>query len=88
MNYIAGHIRRFPETGRIGAPLGKNRVPVLLATRVPAGVDCGELKDRTCADGRDTSSPGNTKENIKKSLRPGLTLITTKITALKTVNES
>jgi len=53
MRYTARHIQRFLETGRIDATLWKNHFPSLLPTQVPACDDCGELKDRTCAGGRD-----------------------------------
>ena len=53
MKYTARHIQRFLETGRIDATLWKNHFPTLLPTQVPACDDCGELKDRTCAGGRD-----------------------------------
>ncbi len=53
MKYTARHIQRFLETGRIDATLWKNHFPSLLPTQVPACDDCTELKDRTCAGGRD-----------------------------------
>jgi hypothetical protein len=53
MKYTARHIQRFLETGRIDATLWKNHFPTLLSTQVPTCDDCGELKDRTCAGGRD-----------------------------------
>jgi len=53
MKYTARHIQRFLETGRIDATLWKNHFPTLLPTQVPTCDDCGELKERTCAGGRD-----------------------------------
>ena len=53
MKYTARHIQRFLESGRIDATLWKNHFPSLLPTQVPGCDDCGELKDRTCAGGRD-----------------------------------
>ncbi|OPY36442.1 MAG: hypothetical protein A4E35_01981 [Methanoregula sp. PtaU1.Bin051] len=53
MKYTARHIRRFLDEGLIDATLWKNHFPSLLPTQVPSCEDCTELKERTCAGGRD-----------------------------------
>jgi hypothetical protein len=53
MRYTARHVQRFLESGKIDAALWKNHFPAYLPSQVPTCQECSELKERTCAGGRD-----------------------------------
>jgi len=77
MKYTARHIQRFLEQGRIDPVLWKNHFPTLLPTQVPSCDDCEDLKNRTCAGGRDPVecflSAGNESENGEQHEKSAVT---------------